>query len=211
MGLAASSDSVGYSEGIPATHTILGKPWGSSTEILRQEMQSSREWLCHPHCAGRESSGSTPGWWLAGNSLLPPDPQEFQPQALPAHRLWLKWVASVASQLCRGSREAAEALALWSRAGVGPISSPRPLEICPAPLEVAGNAPWNNSSGVPCSVSCFAPPQLPPPAPHPWGTSPARSRGVPRAETAAHTGGDPQIPQKGFPVGILPDEGAEGG
>lgn len=59
------------------------------------------------------------------DSLLSADPLEFQPQTLPAPRFGLRWVTSVTSQLCWGSREATEASAPWSRAHVGPDLLPQ--------------------------------------------------------------------------------------
>lgn len=191
MELGTNSDSVGCFKGIPATRTILGNPLGQ----LHQNPGSGtrcRAWFGAPG----DGSATSELWWLPVDPLFPPHPLQFQPQIPAAHRFRLRWVTSVTAQLCWGFREATEALALWSRAPVGPghLLSHRILEICPAPLEAAGKTPWSNfsccaRSPAPwkelCSSSAASTPEE-----HPL-TSPAV------AETAAQKGGDPQIPQKG--------------
>lgn len=143
MELGTNSDSVGYFKGIPATCTILGNPLGQ----LHQNPGSStrcRAWFGAPG----DGSATSELWWLPVDPLFPPHPLQFQPQIPPAHRFRLRWVTSVTAQLCWGFREATEALALWSRAPVGPghLLSHRILEICPAPLEAAGKTPWSKFS-----------------------------------------------------------------
>lgn len=182
---------------------------------------SIRGWLCH--LQGRALGTRLDAGWLPVDSLLPPDPLQFQPQTLPAHRFWIRWVTNVTPQLCWGFREAAEASALWSRARVGPgdllshrITS-RPLEICPAPLEAAGKAPWSNFSHCArpaalqkelCSSSAASPCS---PAPR---NIPCLLPGVPLAETAAQKGGestDPTYPRGRGAASLWESSPAEGG
>lgn len=91
--LGTNSGSVGYFKGIPATHTILANPLRAAPakSRLKKEMQSlvwsTRGGLCHLHCTKSRA--------LVAASGFPPDPLQFLPQTLPAHRFWVRWVTSV--------------------------------------------------------------------------------------------------------------------
>lgn len=166
-----------------------------------QKSRRCRAWF------GAPGNGSATSPALGGralgthqDSLLPPDPLEFQPQTLPAHRFWIRWVTSVTSQLCWGFREAAEASALWSRAQVAPgdptESPPDPWRFVQHPWKQQGRFPGAILVPVLCSSSaastCSPPlrniPCLPLWCPHGCGT---KSSDPTKGEGEQHSCGNP--------------------